>query len=224
MNPKILASLAVFVLLSGVITSAAFADDKTDLKSKEARLQVQSKSTPANNPDIKNCTANLELLKKIIDDASRKAGALKEKLYAEWKSQYSSGQTKDDWNVYSKKLESSQEMQEYRQTQEKYNSVMASCTNDSQSKSSESRVQFTQSEECVNAQKMIDSIDQKYSALKQKAYDDWKSKNAQGAYPGTWDQYANEFINSSQVTELNLARQKYEPVLRTCYKIGRAHV
>lgn len=217
MNSKILASFAAFMLLFSVVSSVAFADDKTDLKSKESRQQtVQSKST-ANNSDIKNCASNLELLKKLLDGASRKASALKEKLYAEWKSQYSSGQIKDDWDVYSKKLDNSQEMQEYRQTQEKYNSILASCASDSQSKPAESSVQFTPSEECVNAQRMIDSIDQRYSILKQKAYDDWKSQNAAGTYPGTWDQYANEFINSSQVAELNQARQKYEPVLRTCY-------
>ncbi|HEY8111210.1 MAG TPA: hypothetical protein VIG05_10140 [Candidatus Nitrosotenuis sp.] len=224
MNPKILASFAVFVLLFSVVSSVAFADDKADVKSKESRQQtVQSKST-INNSDIKNCASNLELLKKLLDDASRKTSALREKLYAEWKVQYSSGQIKDDWGVYSKKLESSQEMQEYRQTQEKYNLILASCTSDSQSKPPESRVQFTQSEECVSAQKMIDDIDQRYSALKQKAYDDWKSKNAAGTYPGTWEQYANEFINSSQVAELNQARQKYEPVLRTCYTQSNSSV
>jgi methionine salvage enolase-phosphatase E1 len=216
MNPKVLASFAIFVLLFGVVSSVAFADEKTDQKSKETRQQAtQSKST--NNSEIKNCASNLELLRKLLDDASQKASAFKEKLYAEWKSKYSSGQIKDDWDVYSKKLETSQEMIGYRQTQEKYNLILASCADNSQSKPPESRVQFTSSEECVNAQRMIDDIDQRYSVLKQKAYADWKSQNAAGTYPGTWEQYANEFINSTPVTELNQARQKYEPVLRTCY-------
>lgn len=217
MNSKILASVAVFTLLFGMVSNVAFADDKTNIKSKETRQQTIQSKTTANNSEIKDCASNLELLKKLLDDSSRKASAIREKLSAEWKSLYYSGQIKDDWDVYSKKLDSSQEMQGYRQTQEKYNSVLASCTRDSQSKSPESRVQSTLSDECVSAQRMIDDIDQKYSALKQKAYGDWKSQNAAGTYPGTWDQFANEFINSSQVSELNQMRQKYEPVLRTCY-------
>jgi hypothetical protein len=217
MNPKVLASFAIFVLLFGVVSSVAFADEKTDQKSKETRQQAaQSKST--NNSEIKNCASNLELLRKLLDDASQKASALKEKLYAEWKSKYSSGQIKDDWDVYSKKLETSQEMIGYRQTQEKYNLILASCADNSQSKPPESRVQFTSSEECVSAQKTIESIDQRYSVLKQKAYDDWKSQNAAGTYTGTWEQYADEkLIKSTDVLELGKMREKYEPFLRTCY-------
>ncbi len=217
MNPKILASFAVSVLMFSMVSNVAFADDNADLKSKETRQQTtQSKS--ANNSEIKNCASNLELLRKLLDDASRKTIALREKLYAEWKSKYSSGQIKDDWDVYSKKLDTSQEMQEYRQTQEKYNSILASCTNDSQSNHQESRVQFTPSEECVSAQRMIDDIDKRYSVLKQKEYDDWRSQNAAGTYSGAWEQYADEkLIKSTEVLELGKMREKYEPFLRTCY-------
>lgn len=69
MNPKALASFAIFVLLFSVVSSVAFADEKTDQKSKETRQQV-AQSKPANNSEIKNCASNLELLRKLLDDAS----------------------------------------------------------------------------------------------------------------------------------------------------------
>jgi hypothetical protein len=162
----------------------------------------------------------------MLNDASQRIGTLKNKVYSEWKTSYDSGQTKDDWNAYSKKnLEGSQEFVNYQQLQQKLDLLYKMCkTNekpldaDSKPANPEPRVQFTQSDECVNAKNTLDSIDQKYSILKQNAYDTWKSQNAAGTYTGTWEQYADEkLVKSTDVLDLAKMREKYEPFLRTCY-------
>jgi len=74
-----------------------------------------------------NATENMNSIQRSLDEASKKAVTLKENLYAEWKSLYDSGKTKDDWSEFSKKLTNSQEMIQYVKIQEKYNHLVQNC-------------------------------------------------------------------------------------------------
>jgi len=74
--------------------------------------------------------------------------------------------------------------------------------------------------EAIEARKQIESLDRKYSELKKKAYSDWESLVKSGQYSGTWDEYAQKFLDSSQVKEIQILRQKYAEIDQKCIQYG----
>src|SRR5574338_1267643 len=182
----IFAGLAFCVLLLSVIgTGTVFADDKYTVKSK---TQGKSKNTVTVAKSYSQSTSNQKQvcgnpeqtsLKNALGDASKKAVALKERLYKDWQAQ----SAQDNWEVIVKtKLEGSAEMQNYLQLQKKYDSLYSSCTSyDVRSQA----VPVIPKKSCSDdeyqaAQKNIAAIDQKYGDLKRKYIEESKSASSSG--------------------------------------------
>lgn len=84
---------------------------------------------------------------------------------------------------------------------------------------------FAQSEsaECKDAsdaKKQIESLDRKYSELKKKAYAEWESMSKSGQYSGSWEEYAQKFLDSAEVKEIQTLRQKYAEIDQKCQQYG----
>jgi hypothetical protein len=74
--------------------------------------------------------------------------------------------------------------------------------------------------EAIEARKQIESLDRKYSELKKKVYSDWESQTKSGQYSGTWDEYAQKLLDSSEVKEIQTLRQKYAEIDQKCVQYG----
>lgn len=84
---------------------------------------------------------------------------------------------------------------------------------------------FAQSEsaECrdaSDAKKQIESLDRKYSELKKKAYAEWESMSKSGQYSGSWEEFAQNFLDSAEVKEIQTLRQKYAEIDQKCPQYG----
>ena len=84
---------------------------------------------------------------------------------------------------------------------------------------------FAQSEsaECMDAsdaKKQIESLDRKYSDLKKKAYAEWESMSKSGQYFGSWEEFAQKFLDSAEVKEIQTLRQKYAEIDQKCPQYG----
>lgn len=84
---------------------------------------------------------------------------------------------------------------------------------------------FAQSEsaECrdaSDAKKQIESLDRKYSELKKKAYTEWESMSKSGQYSGSWEEFAQKFLDSVEVKEIQALRQKYAEIDQKCLQYG----
>jgi hypothetical protein len=62
----------------------------------------------------------------------------------------------------------------------------------------------------------IESLDRKYSELKKKAYSEWEAQTRSGVYSGTWDEYAQKFLGSAEIKEIQILRQKYAEIDQKC--------
>lgn len=238
---ELLAGFTVFVLLFSVLsTSVVFADDKYPTKSytskqsqdKSKNLSLGNTASPvinkAKSQSVKtfdaysnqkqSCTSpEYVSLKNSLDDASKKAVALKENLYKEWQSQSTHN---DDWEIIVKtKLETSQEMQNYLQLQKKYNDLYSTCMSYD---ARQQAVPVTPKKACpddeyLSTQNNIASLDQKYGELKRKYLEEGKIVSSSGQYSGTPEQYAQDkLLNSDEVKRLQQTRQKYEQATRDC--------
>ncbi len=84
---------------------------------------------------------------------------------------------------------------------------------------------FAQSEssECKaasDAKKQIEGLDRKYSELKKKAYAEWESASKSGQYSGSWEEFAQKFLDSYEVKEIQALRQKYAEIDQKCPQYG----
>ena len=74
--------------------------------------------------------------------------------------------------------------------------------------------------DAIEARKQIESLDKKYSELKKKAYSDWELQTKSGQYSGTWDEYAQKFLDSPEIKEIQTLRQKYVEIDQKCVQYG----
>lgn len=82
---------------------------------------------------------------------------------------------------------------------------------------------FASSDACgdaSDARKQIESLDRKYTELKKNAYSEWETQAKSGAYSGTWDEYAQKFLESAVVKEIQTLRQKYVEIDQKCVQYG----
>lgn len=84
---------------------------------------------------------------------------------------------------------------------------------------------FAQSEsaECMDAsdaKKQIESLDRKYSELKKRAHAEWESMSKSGQYSGSWEEFAQKFLDSAEVKEIQTLRQKYAEIDQKCPQYG----
>jgi hypothetical protein len=84
---------------------------------------------------------------------------------------------------------------------------------------------FAQSEsvECKavsDAKKQIESLDRKYSEIKKKVYTEWESASKSGQYSGSWEEFAQKFLDSVEVKEIQALRQKYAEIDQKCPQYG----
>lgn len=71
-------------------------------------------------------------------------------------------------------------------------------------------------QDAADARKQIAILDKKYDELKQRAYDEWERQSKSGQYSGTWDDYAQKFLDSQEVKEIQTMRQKYAETEQKC--------
>ena len=75
-------------------------------------------------------------------------------------------------------------------------------------------------QDAIEARKQIEILDNRYSTLKQKAYSDWEQQSKSGQYSGTWDEYAQKFLDSQKVKDIQAMRQKYAEIDQKCVQYG----
>lgn len=78
----------------------------------------------------------------------------------------------------------------------------------------------TECKDASDAKKQIESLDRKYSELKKKAYAEWESMSKSGQYSDSWEEFAQKFLGSAEVKEIQTLRQKYAEIDQKCPQYG----
>jgi len=67
------------------------------------------------------------------------------------------------------------------------------------------------------ARKELATMEQRYSEMKMKFYNEWQTLHESGEYDGPWGKFAEEkFLNSPEIADLNHMREKYHQLLMRC--------
>ena len=69
----------------------------------------------------------------------------------------------------------------------------------------------------ANARKELAALEQRYSEMKKKYYEEWQRLHESGEYDGSWEKFAREhFLNSTELSEMKNIREKYSEFFRHC--------
>jgi len=67
------------------------------------------------------------------------------------------------------------------------------------------------------ARKELATMEQRYSEMKMKFYNEWQSLHESGEYDGPWEKFVEEkFLNSPETADLNHIREKYHQLMMRC--------